>query len=571
MAFMEQFMFSKAHVLIILLCSSLSVSSYANSKKPLAWQIKNKTWTKSYEKSYEEFIASIGKAKQAGVCHTTSDCIKSSIANPQFYNLNPDSLMDVFSDCADLPYILRAYFSWMNDLPFTYPVELTQAPLRSAEADALMKQLDDLYVQLDKAGMIKKQVIKRQIKELRKKIYGGSGVDIRYNSGGNKIVSKLYVKNGDNINKVLVDVANAISTATFRTDAANNTTSKLFRDTYPVVISKAAIKPGTVLYDPNGHVAVVFDVTKNGKVHLIDAHPDNSLTAITYGEKFSQTNVEIGGGFSNWRPFNIETGEVQAATNEELPDYSLEQFERKKPFEFNNVQMSFHEYVRNKLSQGALIYYPVTELNELMEEICHDVKEREMAVNASLAAGIQNQSHPDQLPSNIYGTDGDWESYSSPSRDARLKASIREGRQLMQKIIQGHKDGDKNVQYDGQDLEGDLQRTYEASASKCTIDVKKTSGGVQTLTLNTILKNIFKLSFDPYHCMELRWGLTDAESLKSCNQSKDKIEWYNAEQGLRNLIDRDYSVKMDYSLRELPSMPISKTPEENISIVDVLN
>jgi len=547
------------------------VSSMADTKKPLAWQIKNKTWTKSYEKSYEEFVASLGKAKQAGVCHTTSACIKSPIANPQFYNLNPSSLMDVFSDCADLPYILRAYFSWMNDLPFTYPVELTQAPLKSAEAEILMKQLNDLYAQLDRAGMIKRQVIKRQIKELRKKIFGGSGSDIRYNSGGNKIVGKQYIKNGDNINTVLVDVANAISTATFRTDAANNTTTNNFRDTYPVAVTKTAIKPGTVLYDPNGHIAVVYSVTKNGKVHLIDAHPDNSLTAITYGEKFSQTNVEIGGGFSNWRPFNVETGSVQATPNEELPDYSLEQFERKKPFEYNNVQMSFHEYVRNKLSDGALIYYPVIELTELMEEICHDVKEREMAVNASLAAGIQNQNHPDVLPSNIYGTDGDWESYSSPSRDARLKASIREGRQLMQKIINGHRDGDKNVQYDGSDLLADLQKTYEAMASKCTIDVKKTNGGVQTLTLNTILTNIFKLSFDPYHCVELRWGLTDAESLKSCNQSKDKIDWYNAEKGLRNVIDRDYSVKMDYSLKELPSMPLSKTPEENISILDVLH
>lgn len=564
-------MFSRSQVLLILICCSFSVSSFANTKKPLAWQIKNKTWTKSYEKSYEEFVASLGKAKQAGVCHTTSACIKSPIANPQYYNLNPDSLMDVFSDCADLPYILRAYFSWMNDLPFTFPIELTQAPLKSAETEILTQQLNDLYAQLDRAGMFKKQVIKRQIKELRKKLYGGSGSDIRYNSGGNKIVTKQYIKNGDNINKVLIDVSNAISTATFRTDAANNTTTTNFRDTYPVAISKSAIKPGTVLYDPNGHIAVVFDVTKNGKVHLIDAHPDNSLTAITYGEKFSQTNVEIGGGFSNWRAFSVESGTVEATRNEDLPDYSLEQFERKVPFEFNNVQMSFHEYVRNKLSDGALIYYPETELNELMAEICHDVKEREMAVNASLAAGIQNQNHPDVLPSNIYGTDGDWESYSSPSRDARLKASIREGRQLMQKIIKGHRDGDKNVQYTGADLEGDLQKAYAEAATKCTIDVKKTNGSVQTLTLNTILKNIFKLSFDPYHCVELRWGLTDADSMKSCNQSKEKVEWYNAEQGLRNLIDRDYSVKMDYSLKELPSMPLSKTPEENISIVDVLN
>ena len=564
-------MFSRPFIFLILVSSAVSTSAVANTKKTTAWQVKNLTWTKSYEKSYEEFITSIGKAKKAGVCHTTASCLKSPIANPQYYNSNPTQLQDVYSDCADLPYILRAYFSWMNDLPFSYPVALTQAPLKSDQANALQAQLDDLYAQLSRAGFFKRQLIKRQIKELKNRMYGGSGNDIRYNSSGNKIVDKVYIKTGDNINKVLVDVANSISTASFRTDASNNTTEKNFRDTYPVAVTKAAIKPGTVLYDPNGHIAVVYEVTKNGKVHLIDAHPDNSLTAITYGEKFTQTNVEIGGGFSNWRPFSMEDGVVRATPNENLIDYSLEQFERKKPFEFDNVRMSFHEYVRNKLSDGALIYYPVTELNELMEEICHDVKEREMAVDASLAAGLQKLGHPDVLPSNIYGTDGDWESYSSPSRDARLKASIREGRKLMFKMIQGHRDGDKSVQYSGVDIVGDLRSTYEIAANKCTIDVKKTNGTVETLTLATILENIFKLSFDPYHCVELRWGLTDAESLKSCNQNTDKIEWYNAEQGLRNLIDRDYSVKMDYSVKELPSMPLSKTPQENISILDAIN
>lgn len=563
-------MLSQWNIYSFILSVVFSSGVMANTKKSLNWEIKNLTWTKSYEKSYEEFVASIGKAKQAGVCHTTASCIKSQIANPKYYHLNPTQLHDVFSDCADLPYILRAYFSWMNDLPFTYPVELTQAPLKTANTEILMAELNDLYAQLDRAGFFKKQLIKRKIKDLRKRIYGGSGVDIRYNSGGNKIVSKVYVKNGDNINQVLIDVSNSISTATFRTNAAGNVTNKNFRDTYPVAVTKAAIKAGTVLYDPNGHIAVVFEVTKNGKVHLIDAHPDNSLTAITYGEKFSQTNVEIGGGFSNWRPFSVENGVVEATSNEKLADYSLEQFEIKKSFEFNNVRMNFHEYVRNRLSDGALIYYPVTELNELIEEICHDVKEREMAVNTSLANNLQNQGHPAILPSNIYGTDGDWESYSSPSRDARLKASIREGRQLMIKLIQGHRDGDKNVQYSGFDLENELKKTYEVATNKCTIDVKKTNGTVQVLTLSTILENIFKLSFDPYHCVELRWGLADPENLKSCNQSKEKIDWYYAQQGLRNLIDRDYSVKMDYSLKELPSTPLSKTPQENISILDAL-
>src|SRR6218665_456505 len=131
-------MFSRSHFLVLLACATVSTGAVANTKKSLSWQVKNLTWTKSYEKGFEEFVASIGKAKQAGVCHTTAACIKSPVANPQFYNLNPVELHDVFSDCADLPYILRAYFSWMNDLPFTYPVQLTQAPIKSAETEALL-------------------------------------------------------------------------------------------------------------------------------------------------------------------------------------------------------------------------------------------------------------------------------------------------------------------------------------------------------------------------------------------------------------------------------------------------
>jgi hypothetical protein len=364
-------------------------------------------------------------------------------------------------------------------------------------------------------------------------------------------------------------VADTISTATFRTDGSNNVTSELFRDTYPVSISKASIRPGTVLYDPNGHIAVVFEVTSNGKVHLIDAHPDNSLTTITYGEKFTQTNVEVGGGFSNWRPFNVENG-VQATPNEELSDYSLEQFERTKPFEFNNVSMNFHEYVRNKLSTGALEYKPIVELTELIDELCRDVKERATAVNASIAAGLQNQQHPDKLPANIFGTDGDWENYSTPSRDARLKASIKEGRMLMTKMIEGQKAGDPAIKYSGANLATDLKETYDQEVSKCVIEIKKTNGQVVKQSLNTVFKNIFKLSFDPYHCIELRWGMLDAESMKSCNQPKDKMEWYNAEKDLRNMIDRDYSVKMDFTVKELPTSSFSNIKEENISIEEVL-
>ena len=538
-------MTSSKTIILSFILFLLSDLLQANDKKPLTWQIKNTVWTKKFESSYEEFIATLGKAKKEGYCHTTNSCLKNARANPRFYNLNPTNLRNVFADCADLPYTLRAYFSWMNDLPFSYPSTLT--PVNS------------FISKITPAGFFK----------WSRGGNGGNG-DIRYNRLGNSIVEKKYVVNGDNINTVLDEVGSAISTASFRTNAKNNTVSKLFRDTYPIDISKNAIKPGTILYDPNGHIAVVFEVSKNGKIFLIDAHPDNSLTAITYGEKFSRTSIEIGGGFSNWRPFSDINGEISATPNEQLPDYSLLQFQKSKIFNFKDKEMSYYEYVRNKLSVGELIYKPVTEVRELLEEICYDVKERFSAVNESIATGLQNKEHPLQLPVNIYGTDGDWENFSSPSRDARLKASIREGRNLITKMIEGHKNADPTILYDGQDLVGDLNAAYTTNTQQCIINIKKSNGTTTSINLDTIIDNIYNLSFDPYHCIELRWGLTDKDSLDSCAQSKTKFDWYNAEQGLRNNIDRDYSLKMNYDLTGLPKAPISGVVQENISLKKVI-
>jgi hypothetical protein len=541
-----------AFFIFFLIVVSVNAAS-ANIKKSLRWQIKNTSWTKSIDKSYKEFVAGIGMAKRAGICHTTAACIKNPVANPKYYNLNPAGLQNVYADCADLPYVLKAYFSWMNDLPFTFPIVLT-AVLAPGEKN-FMDELTSTDVGIGD-----------------KKFPWGSGskkTDIRYNRYGNIIVEKRFIKNGENINKVLTEVADTISTATFRTNASNNTTSKLFRDTYPIAITRDSVKAGTVLYDPNGHVAIVYEVTPNGKVHLIDAHPDNSLTAITYGEKFTQTNVVIGGGFSNWRPFDVD-GSVRATANEDLPDYSLEQFNRKKDFIINNVAMNFHEYVRNKLSVGALSYNPILELKESLEEICNDVKERATAVTLGITSGISKKNHPNELPANIYGTDGDWENYSTPSRDARLKASVREGRALMIKMLEGKRNNDPTIIYEGQDLNSDLQVTYTKAVNKCVFDVRKTNGHVESVNLDFVLKNIFKLSFDPYHCVELRWGMLDSESLHSCNTTKENMEWYKAEQGLRNLISRDYAIKMNFSLKELPNSPFGKIPEENISIEDAL-
>jgi hypothetical protein len=59
------------------------------------------------------------------------------------------------------------------------------------------------------------------------------------------------------------------------------------------------------------------------------------------------------------------------------------------------------------------------------------------------------------------------------------------------------------------------------------------------------------MSFDPYQCIERRWGARDENELSTCRDGAVKRAWYEAEQNLRNQIDRTYDAQMDFTLEEL--------------------
>ena len=66
---------------------------------------------------------------------------------------------------------------------------------------------------------------------------------------------------------------------------------------------------------------------------------------------------------------------------------------------------------------------------------CADLGYRADAVTLALQAGCRTSPQPDRLPANIYGTEGDWETYSTPSRDARLKTAFKELRDNAERFL----------------------------------------------------------------------------------------------------------------------------------------
>jgi formylglycine-generating enzyme required for sulfatase activity len=481
--------------------------------------IRSDRWTEADEREYSQFIQAIGRSG----CNTVDACLKGA-GNP-FRNSDPPGAR-FYSDCAQLPYVLRAYFAWKRGLPFSYESGISPR---------------------------------------------GSTTDIRYSQSGNQVTGRTDVTTGSTDGyKLLHAVIAAISTASFRIHPALEHPRE--SDFYSPAIRVGSIVPGTVIYDPDGHVATVYEVQHDGRIEYMDGHPDNSVTRGTYDLRFVRAPPAVGAGFKNWRPSRLEGytrgdgalvgGHIVLASNVDIPNYSDEQFYGNGPragdaewanstFTLNGERLDYYDYVRAMMAGGTLEMHPVSELTDMIQEKCTDLQDRATAVALAIAAGIQNRPEPPRLPRNIYGTSGDWENYSTPSRDARLKTAFKELRDNVVRFINMYRTGNHHLVYDGDDLVGDLLAVYDRETAKCYVSYTRTDGSNISLPYEEVRRRLFKLSFDPYQCVERRWGATDAAELSPCPDGPEKQAWYEAEQNLRNQIDRTYDARMDFTLAEL--------------------
>lgn len=490
-------------------CTSAQASDF--------YEIRHDRWSDGDERDYRAFIAAIGQSD----CSTLDSCLHSD-ANPF---RETDKAGVVFrSDCAELPYILRFYFAWKRGLPFSF---------ESAVAG-----------------------------------HGGAARDLRYSRNGNEVTERFDVPSGANGYVIIERLRGAVSSASYRIHPDLET--PLESDFYSPAITPPAIKPGTVVYDPAGHVGVVFDVDAKGRVHFFDAHTDFSLTQMTYDLRFSRMKPSVGAGFKNWRPVRLAGfktradgvlvgGHVELAANQDIADFSGEQFfgNSRKPrdadwkagtFTLNGEVLDYYDYARAQLAGGTLLFEPVSEIADMARSNCLDLHYRAQAVALAIARGVQNRTEPDRLPYNIYGADGDWEMYSTPSRDARLKTAFKHLRDTAQRFVEMAANHDPHLSYNGTDIAGDLLRAYDEATRYCKISYANSDGSRTTLNYEDARARLFAMSFDPYQCIEHRWGDTTAAT---CADSPLKRAWYDAEQALRNQIERTYDARMDFSLDDL--------------------
>lgn len=504
-----------------------------NNGQNTSMRVSKTTWSFQDEADYSAFVQRLGRSK----CRNVDSCIRSE-ANP--YRASDPSSPSFYSDCADFPYFLRMYFAWKNELPFAYAT----VPTPLIPPNALPEELPV-----------------------------NGKMDPRYSKWGNMFTSRrsLTPRSAGASFDFFSEAAKLqdnVSTASFRHNP--ELTEGVPTDFYSVAITKESLTPGTVIYDPKGHVVVIYDILESGKILFFAAHPDNTVSRGSFSAEMMRSNPNHGAGFRKFRPFqivgakkasdgSIYGGRPQYVDNLNIPDFSVAQYygtERdpvswsKGKFVVAGKDVDFASYVQMTLAITGFKIDPVSDFESGLGELCEAVKQRITAVDVALAAGVQNMPHMDPLPGNIFGASGEWENFSSPSRDIRLKIQYQS---MMQKVYDYYQKigvPNSNMEYRGTDLRNDLLLAYKTASRKCKLSYTNSAGAAVPLSLESVNTRLYKMSFSPYHCAERRWG-ADGSEAKTCTDDSVKTRWYQAQQFLRNSMVRDPETRMGWSLADL--------------------
>lgn len=454
------------------------------------WPAMRDQWSRKDERGYERFIAALADAD----CHTVRDCL--GPAHNPLAGEDPPGL--AFSaDCADLVYMLRAYYAWKHGLPFSF---LTGIESRQAMGEG----------------------------------------DLKITAFGNRPVARFDVRPGADIRQVLDVIRNTVSTATFRIDPRIE--RPVAQDFYSPAVTRAALRPGSAIYNGDGHVVIVSKIDKAGRIHFIDAHPDMSITRGVFSGQFQRGDPAIGAGFHAWRPFEIVNGAYVHAANAEIASFSLEQYFgpgggtdwTQADFTDGGRNADFVEFTRRRLAKGKLRYDIMEEAELGFARLCDDVQDRQRFVDDALGQGLQRKTRPGTLEGATDEERAIWLVYSTPGRDRRLRAHVAHLASDLGRFIAMRAAGTGQTNYHGKALRADLQATYDRAATACALGYRNTDGAWVPLTLKHVLARLPHLSFDPYHCPERRWG-ADGQELARCDEDGLKARWYRAEALLRQL------------------------------------
>ena len=439
----------------------------ANAAFGEAWPTE-RPWNADEESRYSAWVEKIGSKQWRSINHAVRDAEYNSL-----YDATDEDL-HLYADCADLPYVLRAYYAYKRRLPYVF-----------------------------------------------NQVTGG-----RYTIRPNRTATVI-----DNLTfegttqQFFTQIANYVHTGNYRTapDATDSAT-------YPIRIARKTLRPGAIFYSPEGHVGVVCAVEEDGTIRLIDGHPDQTVTRIRFSSKLVWKSAARVGGFRAFRPVHVvNSAAVLVENNDVAPGFGDEQYSFGK---------AYYQTIRERLNTVSVDPLTLFEAY-IREDVFREVLDRKAAVEIGWEIGRQ---HAIPVGSNIYDAVDDWENYSSPSRDLRLRRAMlavpEEARRLMELCRDHPEQFTDTSQRNPVRLGFALLERKQQLFLNLTFEYTNSAGEPVQLSLLDIERRLFALSFDPNHPPELRWGATDAELATALRSQSRFYEAYDRQQPWRNRLEK---------------------------------
>jgi hypothetical protein len=381
-------------------------------------------------------------------------------------------------DCADLPYYLRAYFAFKLGLPFGFS-SCTR---------------------------------------------GGGGLPpqcLRWHSSLEPGPQRATVADTF-VDFLRIKVADTVHSGTGRTPAGEDG-----GDYYPVALSFAGLRPGTVYADPYGHTLVVArripqSEGQGGVLYAVDAQPDGTVSRKRFwrGNFLFALDPALGSaGFKRFRPVVVDPGgRPRALGNREIaasPDYgdfSLAQYEA-------GVE-GFYDAMDDLLSPAPLD--PGRALADAVAALEEQVKGRVISVaNAKkhLASGGGRIDMPEGAA--IFETTGPWEDFSTPSRDLRLLIAVDVVRGFPERVARRPERFAMPAGQTAAAVKGALERALREDLDRRRFSYERSDGSSFSLSLAEVISRAtdLEMAYNPNDCPEVRWGApAGSEEAATCNR-----------------------------------------------------
>ena len=449
-------------------------------------------WTPSLEDLYSAWIEHLFDAPldAAPSWNALHEVLRDPDRNFLFDHLGAaedEQSLVVRPDCADLPYFLRAYFAFKLGLPFGWS--------RCSRGDnGVPPVCGDFATSSDPFP----KPDPKEHPDAKPPALPPWADPERERSGA-------WESNARRVGEFFrTTLADAVQSGAGRTPADDDT-----GDYYPVALSIGSLRPGTIFADPYGHVLVVArrvaqTPTSGGILLAVDGQPDGTVARKRFwrGNFLFAVDPSLGSaGFKRFRPIVHDriTGKWRHLLDAELPDYSTDQYA--------GGVTGFYDTMDDVLSPAPLD--PTQALLETVSALEEQVKTRVNSLDNGrkfLATGKAAADMPEGAK--IFEATGDWEDFSTPSRDLRILIAIDVARSVPARVARRP---ERYAMPGGQTPETvraalEARLTSELASRKFTY--VRTDGSDWSLRLQDVVDRAaaLEMAYNPNDCVEQRWG-----------------------------------------------------------------